>query len=388
MKISDRINKVPPYLFFEISKKIQAKKAEGKEILDFGIGDPDIPTPDFILQKLIEESSNPVNHRYPESDGMIELRETIANWYKKRFKVNLNPENEVIGLIGGKEGIGHAALAFLDPGDIALVPDPHYPVYSRGTWFAGAECHFMPLKEENNFLPDLENIPSDILKKAKIMWINYPNNPTGAIAGLDFFNKAIEFGIKHDIAILHDAAYSEITYDGYRAPSIMEIPKSKEIAIEFHSLSKAYNMTGWRVGSVVGNKDLISAITTIKSNLDSGIPQAIQHMGIEALKSDGSVISNNIEIYKTRRDRLISALELIGLEIKSPKAGLYLWAKVPSGYNSASFTELLLEELDIVVTPGNGFGDSGEGYIRLSLTTSDKDIEKAIERLESSKLNI
>ena len=388
MKISNRINKVPPYLFFEISKKIQAKEAEGKEILDFGIGDPDIPTPDFILQKLIEESSNPVNHRYPESDGMIELRETIANWYKKRFKVNLNPENEVIGLIGGKEGIGHAALAFLDPGDIALVPDPHYPVYSRGTWFAGAECHFMPLKEENNFLPYLENIPSDILKKAKIMWINYPNNPTGAIAGLDFFNKAIEFGIKHDIAILHDAAYSEITYDGYRAPSIMEIPKSKEIAIEFHSLSKAYNMTGWRVGSVVGNKDLISAITTIKSNLDSGIPQAIQHMGIEALKSDGSVISNNIEIYKTRRDRLISALELIGLEIKSPKAGLYLWAKVPSGYNSASFTELLLEELDIVVTPGNGFGDSGEGYIRLSLTTPDKDIEKAIERLESSKLNI
>ena len=388
MKISNRINKVPPYLFFEISKKIQAKEAEGKEILDFGIGDPDIPTPDFILQKLIEESSNPVNHRYPESDGMIELRETIANWYKKRFKVNLNPENEVIGLIGGKEGIGHAALAFLDPGDIALVPDPHYPVYSRGTWFAGAECHFMPLKEENNFLPDLENIPSDILKKAKIMWINYPNNPTGAIAGLDFFNKAIEFGIKHDIAILHDAAYSEITYDGYRAPSIMEIPKSKEIAIEFHSLSKAYNMTGWRVGSVVGNKDLISAITTIKSNLDSGIPQAIQHMGIEALKSDGSVISNNIEIYKTRRDRLISALELIGLEIKSPKAGLYLWAKVPSGYDSASFTELLLEELDIVVTPGNGFGDSGEGYIRLSLTTPDKDIEKAIERLESSKLNI
>ena len=388
MKISNRINKVPPYLFFEISKKIQAKEAEGKEILDFGIGDPDIPTPDFILQKLVEESSNPVNHRYPESDGMIELRETIANWYKKRFKVNLNPENEVIGLIGGKEGIGHAALAFLDPGDIALVPDPHYPVYSRGTWFAGAECHFMPLKEENNFLPDLENIPSDILKKAKIMWINYPNNPTGAIAGLDFFNKAIEFGIKHDIAILHDAAYSEITYDGYRAPSIMEIPKSKEIAIEFHSLSKAYNMTGWRVGSVVGNKDLISAITTIKSNLDSGIPQAIQHMGIEALKSDGSVISNNIEIYKTRRDRLISALELIGLEIKSPKAGLYLWAKVPSGYNSASFTELLLEELDIVVTPGNGFGDSGEGYIRLSLTTPDKDIEKAIERLESSKLNI
>ena len=268
MKISDRINKVPPYLFFEISKKIQAKEAEGKEILDFGIGDPDIPTPDFILQKLVEESSNPVNHRYPESDGMIELRTTIANWYKKRFKVNLNPENEVIGLIGGKEGIGHAALAFLDPGDIALVPDPHYPVYSRGTWFAGAECHFMPLKEENNFLPDLENIPSDILKKAKIMWINYPNNPTGAIAGLDFFNRAIEFGIKHDIAILHDAAYSEITYDGYRAPSIMEIPNSKEIAIEFHSLSKAYNMTGWRVGSVVGNKDLISAITTIKSNLD------------------------------------------------------------------------------------------------------------------------
>ena len=350
--------------------------------------DPDIPTPDFILQKLIEESSNPVNHRYPESDGMIELRATIANWYKKRFKVNLNPENEVIGLIGGKEGIGHAALAFLDPGDIALVPDPHYPVYSRGTWFAGAECHFMPLKEENNFLPDLENIPSDILKRAKIMWINYPNNPTGAIAGLDFFNKAIEFGIKHDISILHDAAYSEITYDGYRAPSIMEIPNSKEISIEFHSLSKAYNMTGWRVGSVVGNKDLISAITTIKSNLDSGIPQAIQHMGIEALKSDGSVISNNIEIYKTRRDRLISALELIGLEIKSPKAGLYLWAKVPKGYNSASFTELLLEELDIVVTPGNGFGDSGEGYIRLSLTTPDEDIEKAIERLESSKLNI
>lgn len=388
MKISDRINKVPPYLFFEISKKIKAKEAEGKNILDFGIGDPDIPTPDFILQKLIQESSNPVNHRYPESNGMIELRTTIANWYKKRFGVNLNPENEVIGLIGGKEGIGHAALAFLDPGDIALIPDPHYPVYSRGTWFAGAECHFMPLKEENKFLPDIEAIPSDILKKAKIMWINYPNNPTGAIAGIDFFNNVIEFGIKHDIAILHDAAYSEITYDGYRAPSIMQIPNSKEIAIEFHSLSKAYNMTGWRVGSAVGNKDLISAITTIKSNLDSGIPRAIQHMAIEALESDDSVISNNIEIYKTRRDRLISALELIGLEIKTPKAGLYLWAKVPHRYDSASFTELLLEKLDIVVTPGNGYGANGEGYIRLSLTIPDKDIEKAIERLESFKLNI
>ena len=388
MKLAHRVQQLPPYLFVGISRAIAEKKRKGIDVISFGIGDPDIPTPDFILQKLIEESSNPVNHRYPESDGMIELRTTIANWYKKRFKVNLNPENEVIGLIGGKEGIGHEALAFLDPGDIALVTDPHYPVYSRGTWFAGAECHFMPLKEENNFLPDLENIPSDILKKSKIMWINYPNNPTGAIAGLDFFNKVIEFGIKHDIAILHDAAYSEITYDGYRAPSIMEIPNSKEIAIEFHSLSKAYNMTGWRVGSAVGNKDLISAITTIKSNLDSGIPQAIQHMAIEALKSDDSVISNNIEIYKTRRDRLLSALELIGLEIKSPKAGLYLWAKVPNGYDSASFTELLLEELDIVVTPGNGFGDSGEGYIRLSLTTPDEDIEKAIERLESSKLNI
>ena len=388
MNISKRINKIPPYLFFEISKKIKKAQSEGRDIVDFGIGDPDIPTPDFIVDSLIDEAKNPINHQYPESDGMPELREAIANWYKKRFDVNLDPSSEVISLIGAKEGVGHAAFAFLDPGDIALVPDPHYPVYSRGTWFAGAECHFMPLMEKNNFLPDLATIPNNVIKKAKVMWINYPNNPTGAIADENFYNEVIEFGISNDIIILHDAAYSEITFDGYRAPSIMEFPKAKDISIEFHSLSKTYNMTGWRVGSVVGNSELISALTTIKSNLDSGLPQAIQHMAISALNSDNSVVSENIEIYKTRRDRLISALELFGLEVNAPKAGLYLWIKVPSDHTSSSFTEYLLENLDIVVTPGNGFGDSGEGYIRLSLTTPDSDIEKAIERLESVNLNI
>ena len=388
MNISKRINKIPPYLFFEISKKIKKAQSEGRDIVDFGIGDPDIPTPDFIVDSLIDEAKNPINHQYPESDGMPELREAIANWYKKRFDVNLDPSSEVISLIGAKEGVGHAAFAFLDPGDIALVPDPHYPVYSRGAWFAGAECHFMPLMEKNNFLPDLATIPNNVIKNAKVMWINYPNNPTGAIADENFYNEVIEFGISNDIIILHDAAYSEITFDGYRAPSIMEFPKAKDISIEFHSLSKTYNMTGWRVGSVVGNSELISALTTIKSNLDSGLPQAIQHMAISALNSDNSVVSENIEIYKTRRDRLISALELFGLEVNAPKAGLYLWIKVPSDHTSSSFTEYLLENLDIVVTPGNGFGDSGEGYIRLSLTTPDSDIEKAIERLESVNLNI
>ena len=388
MNISKRINKIPPYLFFEISKKIKKAQSEGRDIVDFGIGDPDIPTPEFIVDSLIEESKNPINHRYPDSDGMPALREAIANWYDRRFNVKLDPSTEVISLIGAKEGVGHAAFAFLDPGDIALVPDPHYPVYSRGTWFAGADCHFMPLLEKNNFLPDLSSIPKDIINKSKVMWLNYPNNPTGAVADEHFYNEAIEFGINNDIIILHDAAYSEITFDGYKAPSILEFPNAKDISIEFHSLSKAYNMTGWRVGSVVGIKDLISALTTIKSNLDSGLPQAIQHMGIAALNSDDSVVSENIEIYKTRRDRLISALELFGLEVSAPKAGLYLWIKVPSDHDSSSFTEFLLEKLDIVVTPGNGFGDSGEGYIRISLTTPDSDIEKAIERLESVNLNI
>lgn len=387
MNISKRINKIPPYLFFEISKKIKKAQSEGRDIVDFGIGDPDIPTPDFIINSLIDESKNPVNHRYPDSDGMPALRENIADWYLRRFKVNLDPNTEVISLIGAKEGVGHAAFAFLDPGDIALIPDPHYPVYSRGTWFAGAECHFMPLNEENKFLPDFSEIPNEVIKKSKVMWLNYPNNPTGAVADADFYKQAIEFGMKNNIIILHDAAYSEITFDGYKAPSIMEFPNAKEISIEFHSLSKAYNMTGWRVGSVVGNKDLISALTTIKSNLDSGIPQAIQHMAISALNSDNSVIAQNIEIYKTRRDRLISALELFGLKVTAPKAGLYLWIKVPAGHDSSSFTEFLLDKLDIVVTPGNGFGDSGEGYFRISLTTPDKDIEKAIERLKSVNLN-
>jgi LL-diaminopimelate aminotransferase len=386
MKFASRIDRVPPYLFVEISRKIAAKRAQGIEVISFGIGDPDIPTPDNIISKLRETALDAPNHRYPETDGLPEFRQEVADWYQRRFGLSIHPDKETLPLIGAKEGIGHAALCFIEPGDIALVPDPGYPVYSVGTWFAGGECHWMPLLEENGWLPDLDAIPEEVAQKAKVMWLNYPNNPTGAIADLEFFKKAVDFGRKYDVAILHDASYSEVAYDGYRPISFLQTPGAMDVGAEFHSLSKSYNMTGWRLGMLVGNEEIINAMMVVKSNIDSGVPNAIQYMGIEAMRMSQDAINDRNAIYQHRRDRVVSVLQGIGLEAIPPKASLYVWTRTPAGYSSSEFTELLLEECDIVVTPGNGYGKYGEDYIRLSLTINNEDMEKGLARLESWKV--
>ena len=386
MDFSQRLGKLAPYPFVEISRIIAEKKAAGADVVTFGIGDPDIPTPDPIIDRLLTASKHEPNHRYPETDGLPEFRQAIADWYQNRFSVTLDANSEVLPLIGAKEGIGHAAFCFLDPGDIALIPDPAYPVYGVGTMFAGAESYTMPLTESNNWLPDYNAIPTDIAKKAKIMWLNYPNNPTSAIATEDDFKEAISFCKQYDIALLHDAAYSEIGYEGYRPLSFMEIPGAKEIGIEFHSLSKTYNMTGWRSGMAVGNPDMIKALFQIKANLDSGIPQAVQEMSMQALLDDQKCVQANIDIYQARRDRVITALTRMGLEVAVPKASLYIWAPIPDGFTSADFAARLLADNDIVVTPGSSYGKCGEGYIRLSLTTPDEQVEKGCVRLENWKI--
>ena len=381
MRTAKRIDKLPPYLFLNISRKIAEKLARGEDVISLAIGDPDIPTPGHVIERLCQAARDPANHRYPESDGLPDFRRAIAEWYEKRFGVVFNPDKEVLPLIGAKEGIGHIALCFIDPGDIALVPDPAYPVYSIGTMFAGGSSYYMPLTEENDFLPDLDIIPLDIARKAKIMWINYPNNPTAAVAELDFFDRVVAFARKHDLAVCHDGPYTEVAFDGYRPPSFMQASGAKEVGVEFHSLSKSYNMTGWRVGMVVGNARVIDALTRVKSNLDSGIPQAIQHAAIEALRGPQDCIQDHNAIYQRRRDLLLKTLSQIGLKAKPPRASLYIWARIPDGYTSLEFTTTLLEEAGVVVTPGTGYGKCGEGYIRLSLTMPDHRLEEAVARL-------
>ena len=385
MKFSKRFDTIEPYLFVGISKTIAEKKKQGIDVISFGIGDPDIPTPKFVLDSMIKHSNNPANHRYPESEGLPEYREAVAKYMKKRFNVELDSEKEIISLIGAKEGIGHASLALIDEGDISIVPDPGYPVYSAGCNFSGGEIYKMPLKESLGWKPDLNDIPESVIKRSKILWINYPNNPTGGIADLAFFKDVIDFGIENDIAIMHDACYAEVTFDDYVAPSILEVDKAMDIAIEYHSFSKSFNMTGWRLGFAAGNQELVQKLLTVKSNLDSGVPQAIQMMGIEALEKIQDFTSTNNEIYKKRRDKLSKALTEIGLEVVIPQAALYLWCRVPNGYNSASFTELLLEQCNVVVTPGTGYGEYGEGYVRLSLTTPDELVDEGVNRISKWK---
>jgi LL-diaminopimelate aminotransferase len=386
MKFSDRLGKLAPYPFVEISRIIAEKRAAGADVVTFGIGDPDIPTPQPIIDKLLEASQDPPNHRYPETDGLPEVRRAIAQWYEKRFGVQLDPDKEVLPLIGAKEGIGHAAFCFLDPGDIALIPDPAYPVYGVGTMFAGAESHIMPLYERNGWLPELDAIPGPVADAAKLMWLNYPNNPTSAVATHEDLASAVAYCREKDIALLHDAAYSEVGYEGYRATSCMQVDGAKDVSLEFHSLSKTYNMTGWRIGMAVGNADMIKALFQIKANLDSGIPQAIQQMAIEALTGPQDCVDANVKIYQRRRDRVVKALRTLGLTVDVPRASLYIWARVPEGFTSAELAARLLEEIDIVVTPGSSYGKYGEGYIRLSLTTPDEQVEKGCQRLESWKI--
>ena len=381
MRLSARLDKLPPYLFVDINRKIAEKRSRGEDIISFAIGDPDTPTPPHIIDELCREANNPINHRYPETSGLPELSEAIAEWYKRRFGVLLAPDQEVLPLIGSKEGIGHISFCFIDPGDIALVTDPGYPVYSVSTILAGGDPYFVPLTEENVFLPDLTIIEKGIAKKAKLLWLNYPNNPTGAVAGIDFFEKAVQFAKENDVVICHDAPYTEVSYDGYCPPSFMQVTGAKDVGIEFHSLSKTYNMTGWRIGMAVGNSKVIDALFRFKSNLDSGIPQAIQRAAIEALTGSQKYIEERNAVYQRRRDQLVRALDDIGLKARTPRAGFYLWAKVPDGYTSMGFTNLLLDETGIAVTPGVGYGNAGEGFIRLSITLPDSQLEEGIKRL-------
>jgi LL-diaminopimelate aminotransferase len=382
-ELAKRIEKLPPYLFAKISKKIAEKRAQGVDVISFGIGDPDLPTPVYILDSMIEASRDPANHRYPESEGLPELHEAIARWYDRRFGVELDPASEILPLIGSKEGIGHIALCFIDAGDVALVPDPGYPVYGVGTLLAGGEPYFLPLTEENEFLPDLDAVPEDIARRAKVLWLNYPNNPTGAVADMEFFQRAVVFAKRHNVAILHDGPYSEVAFDGYRPVSFLEAPGAKDVGIEFHSLSKSYNMTGWRIGMAVGNAQIIDALMRVKSNLDSGIPQAIQRMAITALDGPQDCIGEHNAIYERRRDRLVGALNKLGLRLQPPKASLYLWARVPEGTTSVQFATRLLDEAGVVVTPGIGYGPTGEGYVRLSLTIPDERLEEGVRRMEA-----
>ncbi len=325
MKLSKRMENLPPYLFVQISKKIAAKKAKGEEVISFGIGDPDIPTPDHIIDELCKTARDPANHRYPESEGLPELRRAIAAWYQKRFGVTLDPDKEVLPLIGAKEGIAHIALCFIDTDDIALIPDPAYPVYAIGTNLCGGKPYYLPLTEKNKFLPDLKSVPAEVLKKTKLLWLNYPNNPTGAIAELEFFNKAVEFAEHNNIAICHDGPYTEVAYDGYKPVSFMQAEGAKDVGIEFHSLSKSYNMTGWRIGMAVGNAQMIDALRRIKSNLDSGIPQAIQYMAITALSGNQESIDEHNKIYQKRRDKIIRMLKNLGIQDQHPQGQpLYL----------------------------------------------------------------
>jgi len=381
MRTAKRIENLPPYLFVEISRKIAEKRAQGEDVISLGIGDPDIPTPSHVIERLCQAAQDPQNHRYPESEGLPEFRHNIAQWYKSRFGVTLDPDREVLPLIGAKDGIGHIALCFIDPGDIALVPDPGYPVYSIGTMFAGGSSYYMPLIEDNHFLPDLDSIPADIAQKAKVLWINYPNNPTAAVAELEYFERVVAFANKYDIAVCHDGPYTEVAFDGYRPVSFLEAAGAKDVGVEIHSLSKSYNMTGWRVGMAVGNAEIIDALRRVKSNLDSGIPQAIQYAAMEALTGSQDCVKEHNEIYQRRRDRLLQILNQIGLKAKPPRASLYIWARVPDGYNSIEFATTLLDEAGVVVTPGVSYGKHGEGYIRLSLTIPDERLEEAMVRL-------
>ena len=384
MQEAKRLKSLPPYLFARIEKKIQEKKAAGVDVISLGIGDPDRPTPGHIIDKLVEQAHNPENHSYPSSVGMMEYREAVAQWYKNRFDVDLDPASEIVTLIGSKEGIGHISFCYVDPGDVNLVPDPGYPVYGIGTLLAGGEPYNMPLKEENGFLPDLDAIPEDVADKAKILFINYPNNPTGALADMNFFNKVVAFAKKHDLIVCHDGAYSEIAFDGYEPPSFLQAEGAKDVGIEFNSLSKPYNMTGWRIGWAAGRQDVIEALGRIKSNLDSGAFQAIQYAAIEGLIGPQDSVKEMQAVYKERRDTVVNGLNAMGWNMEAPKATFYVWAPVPKGFNSSEFAELVLEKAGVIITPGIGYGENGEGYFRIALTVENKRIGEALERMKDA----
>ncbi len=377
VKQAERLRRLPPYLFAEINAKKSALVARGHEVIDLGVGDPDLPTPLHIIEALKAQAGNPENHRYPSYEGMPEFRQAVSSWYRKRFGVELDPEGEVVALMGAKDGLAHAPWALFDPGDKVLCPDPAYPVYAAQSMFAGAEVVHFPLMAENSFLPDIAKLPQD----AKAIFLCYPNNPTAAVAGLDFYQRLVEWALERGVLILNDGIYSEIAYDGFRPPSILQIDGAKKCCVDFHSLSKTYNMTGWRVGMAVGNREALAALLKVKTNSDSGVFQAVQYAAVAALEGPQGCVAENCRIYQERRDVLAEGLRKLGLEFEMPKASFYLWLKTPKGYDSMSFATLLLEKAQVTVVPGIGFGLNGEGYVRIALTVDRARIEEAVGRM-------
>jgi len=386
IKLASRLNLLPPYLFAELDRLKREVQQKGIDVISLGIGDPDLPTPAHIIEALKRTAENPANHRYPDYEGLLRFRESASNWYKRRFEVTLDPNREVCALIGSKEGIANFPVATVDPGDIVLIPDPGYPVYYSGCVFNGGEPYFMPLRKENAFLPDLNAIPKEVARRARLMWLNYPNNPTAATAELGFLQDAVRFCLSNDIILAHDFAYSEMAFDDYRAPSLLQVEGARECAVEFHSLSKTYSMTGWRVGFVVGNDKLIGALGKVKTNVDSGVFQAVQEAAITALEGGDEKVREYCAIYKERRDLMVEALRALGLACDVPRATFYIWAQVPHGHTSVSFTERVLKETGVVITPGSGFGKGGEGYVRFSLTVPSERLKEAVERIKALRL--
>lgn len=384
MKVSERLEKIPPYLFAEIDRKIDEAKAKGIDIISLGIGDPDSPTLQPVVDEMHKAIDDPKNHDYPPYNGTVQFRNAAKDWMKRRFDVDLNADTEILANIGSKEAIAHVFFAYVDKGDYTLVPDPGYPVYKNATIFAGGTPYAMPLLEENNYLPDFDKIPEDIAQKAKLMFLNYPNNPTGATADLEFFKKAVDFCKKYDILLCSDMAYSEMTYDGYKAPSVLQVEGAKDVAIEFYSHSKSYNMTGWRVGFVAGNAAAIKALGTIKNNIDSGTFKAIQQAASAAFTVDQSYIDKLNGMYQERRDAMEEGLRELGWDIKPSKATFYIWIPTPNGMSSEEFATLMLEKAHVVVPPGIGYGKCGEGYIRIALTKDVATIKKAIQRMKDA----
>lgn len=382
VKYADRINSLPPYLFAEVDKAKHQKIKEGVDIIDLGVGDPDLPTPDYVIDSLCKAAHNPETHQYPSYSGSTVFRDAAVEWFKKRFGVKLDTEKEIITLIGSKEGIAHIPSAFVNIGDLTLCPNPAYPVYGIGTILADGKPYDMPLLAENGFKPDLSKIPSDIVKKSKMLFINYPNNPTAATADKKFFREAVDFGKDHGLVVVHDNAYSEMTYDGYEAPSILEVPGAMDCCIEFHSLSKTSNMTGWRIGFAAGNADIVAGLGKVKMNVDSGAFLAVQLAAIDALKNSETFKQKMSKIYQARRDALLVGLKAMGIEVEKPRATFYVWAPVPGKYTSIEYARYLLDKAGIVATPGVGFGKYGEGYVRFSMTRPVEKIQEAVKRMK------
>ncbi len=385
-RLAERIRLLPRYLFAEIDKKVKAAQEKGIDVIKLGIGDPDSPTPDYIVKRMQEEVAKPRNHTYPPDEGLKEFREAVADYYLRRHGVELDPQKEIVPLIGSKEGIAYISFCFTDPGDVNLVPDPGYPVYGIGTIFAGGVPQFMPLLKERRFLPDLRSVPAETARRAKLLFLNYPNNPTGAVATREFFAEVVDFAREYNLLVCHDAAYNEIAFDDYRPVSFLEVPGGKDVAIEFGSLSKTFNMTGWRIGYAVGNSTAVEALYRFKTNVDSGLFQAIQYAGVEAFTNPqmGPFLEKLRELYRRRRDIVVRALQEAGWDLEAPKATFYIWAPVPAGYSSQEFVTYLLEETGVVVTPGRGFGKFGEGYFRIALTVNEERLQEAMERIKNA----